>query len=211
MHRIAKGGVMSTLRVAWMAVASSLFLLLAFPVEAHHCKGAHASDPECDGGGGGGSTTEVLYQVDVADDSALDNDATLYNPSCDAFTREQKGPGVSYTAYFDRHDLCATVTTSPSGETLTDDIVIRVGTNEAGEIVSVQLTGQDVIGKEGVFHESEVVQIDPPVVPSADGFTIPVNADNLPIWKCDRHTSCHNRFEIIGEIAIDQMIYSPAP
>jgi hypothetical protein len=182
--------------------------LASTTAQAHHCKGAHANDPGCDGGGGGGSTSEVLYQVDVADDTGFASTAPVYNPSCDAFTQEQKGPGVSYWAIFDRHNLCATVTTS-WGRELTDDIVIRVFTNAAGEITSLQLTGQDTIGKEGIFHESEVVELDLPILPSADGFTLVVDPDMVPIYKCDKHISCPKRVEIIGEIALDLMIYSP--
>lgn len=180
------------------------------PAEAHHCKGSHAGDPECGGGGGGGSGGEVLYQVTVADDTGFDSTAPVYNPTCDAFTVEQKGPGVSYAAIFDRHDLCASVTTS-DGKMLKDDIVIRVTTNSAGDITAVQLTGQDTIGKEGIFHESDVIELDLPVFPDEAGFTITVNRDNVRIHKCDRHTSCRNRLESIGEIALDLMIYSPVP
>lgn len=182
------------------------------PAQAHHCKGGHAGDPGCDGGGSGGgdggSAGDVLYQVTVADDTGFDSLAPVYNPACDAFTVEQKGPGVLYSAIFDRHDLCASVTTSDD-KMLTDDIVIRVTTNSAGEITTVQLTGQDTIGKEGIFHESDVIVLDTPVVPDATGFTIIVNEDLVPIYKCDRHTSCRNRLESIGEIALDLIIYSP--
>ena len=50
-----------------------------------------------------------------------------------------------------------------------------------------------------------------PVFPDEAGFTIIVNRDNVQIYKCDRHTSCRNRLESIGEIALDLMIYSPVP
>lgn len=203
------------LRFLSLLVFAAFLVVAGAPNQAlaHHCKGQHAGDPGCDGGGGGGgggggSTSEVLYQVDVADDTGFASTAPVYNPSCDAFTQEQKGPGVSYWAIFDRHDLCATVTTS-WGRELTDDIVIRVFTNAAGEITSLQLTGQDIIGKEGIFHESEVVELDLPILPSADGFTLVVDRDMVPIYKCDKHTSCPKRVEIIGEIALDLMIYSP--
>lgn len=202
------------LQVFCLVVGLAAFVALQSgqPAEAHHCKGGHASDPECGagGGGGGGSGGEVLYQVTVADDTSFDSEAPVYNPTCDAFTVEQKGPGVSYSAIFDRHDLCASVTTS-DGKMLTDDIVVRVTTDSAGEITAVQLTGQDTIGKEGVFHESDVIELYLPVFPDEAGFTIIVNRDNVQIYKCDRHTSCRNRLESIGEIALDLMIYSPVP
>ena len=207
---------MNTVKMTlFSTVLAAALALMPGPASADCPHKGNPDHKHCDTGGGGGGgdggpTTDVLYQVDVADNTDFASFAPVYNPACDAFTREQKGPGVLYTAVFERHDLCATVTTS-SGERLTDDIEIRVVTNAAGEIVSLQLTGQDIIGKQGIFHESEVIVLGTPVVPSPDGFTIVINLDMVPIYQCDRHTKCGNRLTIIGEVALDLMIYSPVP
>ena len=177
---------------------------------ADHCRGQHRNDPGCSSDDGGGSASEVLYQVAVVDDTGFISEAPVYNPTCDAFTVEQKGPGVSYSAFFDRHDLCATVTTS-DGMTLTDDIVILASTDAAGDIVSVQLGGQDTIGKEGIYHESEIIVLDAPVTPLPTGFTIMVDRDLVPVYKCDKHLKCVSRVDLIGYIALDLLIYSPTP
>lgn len=155
-----------------------------------------------------GQQSDPLYKVDVIAHNADLFFAPTYLPTCSAQTRDQKGPGINYSAWFPRHDLCATVTTS-TGYRLTDDIVIRVVTDN-GVIVSVQLVGQDVIGKEGIMHETEAVPISPPVIPVASGFTLHVDVDNIPVWKLDRHLG-GKRVEIVGYIGLGDLVYSPNP
>ncbi len=196
--------VKTSIRTAALTLALAL---AAAPALAHHCKGGHFDPETCDvgGGGGGGDTSELLYKVDFT--SHLTFVAPTYLPLCSAQTQNER----NYTALFDRHDLCATVFTS-SGVALTDDILIQVGKNKDKHIVSVQLFGQDVIGKDGIAHESEIVEIDPPVVPSESGFIVEVDIDDLPIWKMNKHlTGGGKRIEIIGYISIGDMVYSPLP
>ena len=132
-------------------------------------------------------------------------DAPPYLPSCSAETR-----GGTFSAWFERHDLCATVTTS-TGYTLTDDISLHVNTNKAGNIISFQLIGQDVIGTEGLIHKSEIVTIDPAVVPSTEGFTLHVDTDNIEIWKYDKHlnTGGAKPVEMVGYISVGDLVYTP--
>jgi hypothetical protein len=132
-------------------------------------------------------------------------DAPTYLPECLAKTHED-----TYIAVFERHNLCATVTTS-TGYTLTDDIGLHVGTNKAGNIISFQLIGQDVIGREGLIHKSEIVTIDPAVVPSTEGFTLHVDTDNIEIWKYDKHlnTGGAKSVEMVGYISVGDLVYTP--
>ena len=95
---------------------------------------------------------------------------------------------------------------SPGGQ-LTDDIVIRVPGHK-GVLTAVQLAGQDVIGGEGIAHESEQIPLLPPIEPDPAGFTIHVHADNVPVWKLSRHLG-GKRVEIIGCISIADMVYRP--
>lgn len=131
--------------------------------------------------------------------------APTYLPSCLAVTHEN-----TFIAVFERHDLCATVTTS-EGYKLTDDIGLHVNTNKAGNIISFQLIGQDVIGREGLIHKSEVVPIEPPVVPSTGGFTLHVDTDNIEIWKYDKHlnTGGAKPIEMVGHISVGDLVYTP--
>ena len=132
-------------------------------------------------------------------------DAPIYLPSCSAKTHEG-----TFIAVFERYNLCATVTTS-TGYTLTDDIGLHVGTNKAGNIISFQLIGQDVIGREGLIHKSEIVTIDPAVVPSTEGFTLHVDTDNIEIWKYDKHlnTGGAKPVEMVGYISVGDLVYTP--
>lgn len=177
-----------------------LVAVLTLAVAGFGLVGAAAPPP----GKGGGKDKGVRFVVTVVNPEATLYNAPTYLPTCAAITGEQ----TSFTALFDRHDLCATVTTN-TGYQLTDDIVIQVNTTQ-GLITSVQLRGQDVIGEEGIMHESEAVAITPPATPSNTGFTLHVHADNLPIWKLTRHLG-GKRVEIVGLISIGDMVYTPQP
>ncbi|MFC1795185.1 hypothetical protein ACFL3Q_16565 [Planctomycetota bacterium] len=156
---------------------------------------------------------EIIYTVNVVfDDVAFPEGSGLpqappYLPSCLAETR-----GGTLSAWFERHDLCATVTTS-TGYTLTDDIGLHIGTDKAENIISFQLIGQDVIGTEGLIHRSEIVTIDPPVVPSLEGFILHIDTDNLEIWKYDKHLNTRGAkpVEMVGYISICDLVYTPQP
>lgn len=173
--------------------------LLTLAVAGFAVIGAAAPPP-----GKGGGKDRVRFVVTVVNPEATLYDAPTYLPTCAATTSEQ----TSFSALFDRHDLCATVTTD-TGVQLTDDIVIRVNTTK-GLITSVQLFGQDVISEEGIMHESEVVAITPPVAPLDSGFTVHVHVDNLPIWKLTRHLG-GKRVDIVGYISLGDMVYTPQP
>ncbi len=155
-------------------------------------------------GGGGGGGSKLIFDVVFENSEVTLYDAPTYLPLCLART----GGKNNYSALFPRHDLCATVTTS-TGRTLTDDIGVTVNTTK-GLITSVQLRGQDVIGEEGIAHESELVALTPPVAPSDAGFTLHVHVDNLPIWKLSRHLG-GKRVEIVGYISLADMVYTPQP
>ena len=148
--------------------------------------------------------TGIVYKVDVV--SHIDTFvAPTYLPTCSAQT-----PEGAYGAVFPRHDPCATVTTS-TGYRLTDDIRFLVPTNRSGQTISVQLRGQDVIGKVGIMHESELITIDPPFTPpTSGGFTLHLDVDNLPIWKLTHHLG-GKRTVIVGYISLGDLVYSPNP
>jgi len=151
---------------------------------------------------GGKKTTGPIYKVDVtAHDYAFT--APTYLPTCSAETKSG-----TYNAWFPPHDPCANVTLN-TGYQLTDDIMFRVNTDSTGNIVSVQLRGQDVIGKEGIMHETEIVAVTP-VFPSSLGFVVHVDQDNIPVWKLSRHRD-GKRVEIVGYISLGDLIYSPKP
>ena len=149
----------------------------------------------------------VIFDYEAYPDGIGSLEAPTYLPSCSAETR-----GGIFSAWFERHDLCATVTTS-TGNTLTDDISMHVGTNKAGKIISFQLIGQDIIGKEGIIHKSEVVTFAEPIgpPPPMTGFTLHVDVDNLEIWKYNKHLNVKGakRVEMIGHISVCDLVYTP--
>lgn len=150
-------------------------------------------------GGGGGSATTVVW---VVNDEGIPYEAPTYLPPCAA----KKAAGkTNYGVVFERHDLCATVTTS-TGSQLTDDVVIQVTTTK-GYITSIQLRGQDVIGEEGIMHESEVWPITPPFKPTSASFTLHVHAEHLPIWRLSDHLG-GERVEMVGTISLGDLVYA---
>jgi hypothetical protein len=144
----------------------------------------------------------VIYKVDVTAHDYVFLSPT-YLPNCSAETKDG-----TYNAWFPRHDPCATVTLD-TGYQLTDDIMFRVNTDSSGNIVSVQLRGQDVIGTGGIMHETEVVMITP-VYPSAMGFMLHVEQDSIPVWKLSRHRD-GKRIEIVGFISLGDLVFSRKP
>lgn len=148
-----------------------------------------------------GKPSPIIYKVDVTAHDYVFT-APTFLPTCSAETRG------AYNAWFPDHDPCATVTLD-SGYRLTDTVMVRANTDSNGNIVSVQLRGQDVIGKAGIMHETEVIQV-VPTFPSSLGFTIHVDRDNIPVWKLSRHRD-GSRVEIVGYISLGDLVYSRKP
>lgn len=141
-------------------------------------------------GGGGGGTGDPVYAISLdPHPGAAATQSPLYDPPADCLgsNPDLKGPGVEFSVFFPRHDLCATVTTS-DGTTLTDDVHIRVDTDAAGDIVSVRLDGQDVIGSAGIVFISDDIPVVPQTPNLSGDFTVHVDADDVQVWKCDTHT-----------------------
>ena len=156
------------------------------------------------------------YAVSVVSDPNLQEPASpLYapgdsDPSCVA----NAGYNGNLTAVFPRHDLCASLPNS-SSPILSDDIVIWVDTDRVGQVVAVLVDGQDVRGTEGVYYQSELLEVTPGSVEALpDGsFIVHVHADEVALWKCDTHVSGEETVcdELVGSFAIDDLIYTPDP
>lgn len=149
------------------------------------------------GGNGGGGSTQPLVADAVAGDFFASGGAPLVS----------QGPAETSKAYAAlwKHSRCADITPDGSTYALTDEV--RVGTSmRGGKIVAVQFWAQDVIGDEGIAHETDWVAIEPAVKPNSAGFTLHVHVDNLPVWRLDGHLS-GNRVEVIGTISIGDIVY----
>ena len=204
---------------AYLCTVALLGTALSVEVaNAHHCKGKHANDPGCEPGGGGGSDTNVPFAVAVVSHSTATMKSTLYRPASLDSTCLAQAPSIrSLWATYPRHDLCATLSTNVAS--IEDDVVIKVEVDKKSggllNVTSVQVTGQDTIGAEGLFHQSDeiITNIDN-VVSNADGsFVIHVHADDVKLWKCDTHllrkkTTCT---ENVGTFSIHDMVYTLDP
>lgn len=207
---------------AQVLIAATFALALGLrtaPASAHDCaRHADQNHKHCTGdggGGGGGKPVDLVYTVKfIQGEISLNDPVYLPLNTCVAQTRD----GL-LTAWFERHALCATVETRADDntiddntivETLTDDISVQVRTNKQGQIVEVQLYGQDIIGKDGIAHESEEIVIDPPVDPLPEGgFTLHVDANLVPVWKMNKHLNGGGkRVEIVGYVSFADMEYT---
>ena len=171
------------------------------------------------GGGGGGGSTGTDFSVEVADDGAFVSGADLWVPTeTDSSPCYGWAAGTSVTKpdYFARwrvdgvHLECQDLTTS-TGAQLTDDIVVRAMKDSSGNIDRIQLTGQDLIGTEGLWHQTDVIPVAVVASPSNGGFTIHVHARDVTLWKCNTHlmkkqTTCN---EVAGTFSLDDMVYIP--
>jgi len=196
-------------------------LMVALPESAmaqQQCKGKQKNDPGC--GGSGGDASGPIYDVAVIGDSGLGESfcsTPLFNPGALdppilATTPDQSGSGIAYLAIFPRHlsDGGPTLTMD-TGAQLADDLRIVIGTNEFGQIVSVQVTGQPEDGKQALAHESEVVQLAQSVTPLIDQpFYVHVDTDHIPVWRLSRHLG-GKREQIVGEFCLGDMLYIPRP
>lgn len=203
---------------AQVLIAATLGLALGLMAAPAGADCPHKGNPDhkhCDGGGGGGGgkPVDLVYTVEFIPDNQvippLEEPVYLPLDTCVAQTRD----GL-LTAWFERHALCATVETLADDntivETLTDDISVQVRTNKQGQIVEVQLYGQDIIGRDGIAHESEVIVIDPPVDPLPEaGFILHVDANLVPVWKMNKHRNGGGkRVEIVGYVSFADMEYT---
>lgn len=97
-----------------------------------------------------------------------------------------------------------------SGAELTDDIRLLIGTDGAGQYVSVQIKGQPLIGAASLSHESEIVQFTQSVNPDeTQSFVAHVDsALPIPMWRLDDHLG-GNRVAIAGNFCLGDIVITP--
>jgi len=198
-------------------------LAIAIPIDSFACHKTTASgDPKphgpndsCEGGGtgSGGKTPQIIgVHKHTYVDGGLS--APLWAPT-DTLSGcvLQKNSGKSLSGAFPRHELCASLPEEGVNAILEDDIIIIVETSNRGEVLSVEVQGQDSIGTVGIVHVSELMM--PISVESfLDGsLIIHVHSNNVPVYQCDTHVlkKQSNCSTLVGEFALDDLVYSPAP
>ncbi len=98
-----------------------------------------------------------------------------------------------------------------SGAQLTDDIRLLIGTDAAGQYVSVQIKGQPLIGADSLSHESEIVQFTQSVDPIETQASV-AHVDSMqpiPMWELDDHLG-GNRVAVIGNFCLGDMTITPS-
>lgn len=162
----------------------------------------------------------VVHDVSVVRDATLEGlpESPLWapgdeDPACLAATRPGPASPHELSAWFPRHDLCASLPSLDLEAVLTDDIAIQVETNDMGWISGVRIVGQDAIGERGVYHESDTVEPESVELAVDGSFVIHVHADRVRLWRCDTRspgsdTACA---EPTGSFALDDLVYTPEP
>ena len=156
------------------------------------------------GGNGGGDDPTYLISVDPHDPPLAVN-SPLYDPPEGCLG---SNPTVTLWTHMPKHE-CATLTTS-DGYQLTDDIHILAQVDEnTGDIVSVRINGQDVIGKAGLHHKSDLIAVIPQTPNLSGDFTLHVDADDIMIWKCNTHVPKPNTVcdVPVGTVSLGDLIF----
>jgi hypothetical protein len=163
---------------------------------------------EAKGGNGGGSTSAGA-NVLLGDFALVDGDAPALGSTCPSNGFAGNGWAVVFG-----HTECLIVTPLWASGTydpypLRDDVTlnVRLEKGKNGRITHVRLYGQDVIGEDGIAHETDWLAVAVPVVPNKAGFTLHVHAKNVAVWRLDSHLSGGNRVDMIGTVSIGDVVY----
>lgn len=149
-------------------------------------------------GGKGGGGDALVADVIVGDSACPASPSSLASTA----------PGDVTDSFHVRwgHTQGLNVTPDGSSYSLTDDVTLnmRLRTNNM-TLTSVTLFGQDIIGPDGIQHETDAIPISPqPVL--ATGFTLHVHAAGITVYKLSGHTG-GKRVGSIGTICIGDVVY----
>ncbi len=191
-------------------IVLSLILLLTFFMWSCQEQVSSISNPEdthsLQKPGKGKGKDKVVFSVKLVEADGFNPINPILLTGCDGWT----DPG-QYSINWERHDGCATITPTPAEGvgivTLTDDPYMKVVVRR-GRIIEIQFEEQDVIGPEGIQYSTNKITIDPPIVPNAEGFIIPVREDGIEVWRHKGHTG-GPRVEMVGYISIGNIVYEP--
>ena len=214
------------MRASRFLLAVLFLVILGYSVPAYappKCGGANPP-PACDKDDGetGGNVPQIIgvHRHDGLADPAsplwAPTDIPTNNEPLEFNCVMQKNSGKSLSGVFPRHDLCATLMTEIAvviAAALRDDIIVVVTTNNRGEVLAVQVQGQDFIGGGGIVHISDVM-VPMGVGNDADGnMVIHVHADDVDLLKCDTHVLKRKSVCIIaaGKFSLHDLVYSPDP
>ncbi len=191
----------------------TILLLVVFMVGCENSINPIAPQTQNDGislekkGGGKGGKEKVIYSVvlEDMDDTPLENNLHNYCPETETLTSSGY-----YNIIWERHSICVNVTPFKVGVesvTLYDDPQLYIR-EKKGKIVGVYFYAQDVDGPDGIQYSTKTVELESPVTPNVLGFTIPVQRDDIEVWRHKTHNG-GARVEMVGTICIGDIIYTP--
>jgi len=117
-------------------------------------------------------------------------------------------PGDVTDSYHVRwgHTQGLIVTPDGSSYSLTDDVTLNMRLKTSNmTLTSVTLYGQDVIGPDGIKHNTDAIPITPQPV-AQTGFTLHVHAAAVTVYRLSGHTG-GKRVGPIGTICIGDVVY----
>lgn len=103
-----------------------------------------------------------------------------------------------------RFTECVVITPSGSSYALTNDPYLQV-TTKRGVITHVTFYIDDIVGGEGIQHETDPIPVTP-VAYGGAGFVLHVHADRVPVYRLSGHMA-GKRVAMIGTISIGDVLY----
>ena len=160
-------------------------------------------------GGPNSDSSDPDYAISAIADTSWSPGAPLFAPDdCFAANPDQKGPGVSYSAFFPQ-DGCASSVTS-NGAVLSDPINIFMSRDDNDDIIELEFRGRVIdpsTGDETLNIGSLPLFFSPP---ADESFTIHVHA-NVPLYGCHGKGKNQACDIWIGDIAIADLHYALQP
>lgn len=99
---------------------------------------------------------------------------------------------------------CVVITPNGSSYALTNDPGLQV-TTKRGLITHVRFVIDDVVGAEGIQHETDPIPVTPVAFGGA-GFVLHVHADRVPVYRLSGHIG-GKRVAMIGTISVADVVY----
>jgi hypothetical protein len=171
----------------WIVLAGACTIDGASPVEP-------SAVPQTVRNDGGSGLRAVFVQGDY--EPGAGESLVLTGSECSGVAQQ------SYNVDF-KVDDCLSMTTT-TGVVLEDDAYFAFAMKR-GFIVGAQFWIDDQSGPEGIGHESNKMALSQQT-PSAQGFTLHVHAQNVPVWRLAGHLS-KKRVAPVGTVSIGDVIY----
>lgn len=134
----------------------------------------------------------------AADPAFAPADPTLVSTCAGSVSKN--GSSVTWA----RFTTCVVITPTGSSYALTNDPYLQV-TAKRGVITHVTLYIDDVVGAEGIQHETDPIPVTP-VPYGGAGFVLHVHADRVPVYRLSGHIG-GKRVAMIGTISVADVVY----